>query len=750
MRSHEYQSRPGAVRRRVAWTGALLIAGLAVDPAWAQGRRDADPSRPEDPIPLEELVVTASGFEQSRINAPASVTVLTRSTISTQRNTSLAELLANVEGIDVGDRVGKTGGLNIQLRGMPSDYTLILIDGRRQNPPGNVTPNGFHDTSSGFLPPLSMIERVEVIRGPMSTLYGSDAMGGVINIITRRVGDRWRGSVGVDATLQEESGFGNMYSGNLAINGPVVPGRVGLSLRGSVFHRQRSELKPTGEVGEGVEISRRGPSPVEGDIYTLGARLTFTPTRGHDIWLEVDRARQAYDNSEGQLGTLDRPDADPPQIAGYGPKLRFHRDQAALVHHWRFGSGTLQSSLSWNTTETLGRTIPEGTPGGPPGSGAPNKPAGAPRTLEATNVIFDTKLVRSLGRHMVTVGGQYWDAEMVDGVALEPFTFTQWALFLEDEWSLTNALALTLGVRRDDHSTFGGHVSPRAYLVWHATPNVALKGGISRGYKAPRVEQLVDGIIGFRGQGTIAVIGTPSLKPETSTSTEVGVHYTTAGGLGASLTLFNNQFDDKIAEGTPVPNCTYALAPNRPGCVDYGYFPEQESFAQSVNVDEAVTRGVEATATVPFGGIWSLSGNYTYTWSEQRSGENRGMPLTNTPRHMINASLRVRPSDRLSGWLRGEYRSKRARRTTNDPDPAYEALGDYKAYSLFHLGGSYDLGRGVTLNATIYNLLNTDFLRFAAYPVEPTPRNPSGIAYTSVYANHQEGRRLWVSLSYEF
>ena len=108
-----------------------------------------------------------------------------------------------MEGVDVGGTAGKTGGLNVSIRGMPSDYTLVLLDGRRQNAPGNVTPNGFGETSTSFLPPLSAIERIEVVRGPMSTLYGSDAMGGVINVITRKVGDRWVGTATADATIAE-------------------------------------------------------------------------------------------------------------------------------------------------------------------------------------------------------------------------------------------------------------------------------------------------------------------------------------------------------------------------------------------------------------------------------------------------------------------------------------------------------------------------------------------------------------------
>lgn len=739
----------GPLRRGVALAVLLGATFLVVAPR-AVAQAAPQTYEEEKPYELQEVVVTASGFEQRRVNAPASITVLPAATIRAQRNTNLAELLVGVEGIDVGDTAGKTGGLNISLRGMPSEYTLILIDGRRQNAAGSVTPNGFGETSTSFLPPVSAIERVEIIRGPMATLYGSDAMGGVINIITRRSGGRWSGSVSSDATVQENSGFGNSYSGNATLNGPIIANRLSAMLRGSLLHRRPSELSPTGEFGEATVISRRGPSPVGADAYTVGGRLTLDPAEGHEVWLEFDRSQQVYDNSEGQLGNLDNPDGTPPVFAGYGPEQRFHRDQAVLAHSWRLRSGQLSSSLMRNTTETIGRTLPAGTPGGPPGSGAPNKPAGAPRQLETTNDVFDVKLLQVLSRHALTVGGQYWSAGMIDGVALDPFSFRQWSLFAEDEWRFASSLALTLGIRRDNHSAFGGQFSPRAYLVWNVDPAWTLKGGVSRGYRTPRVEQLVDGIIGFTAQGRTATIGTPSLRPETSTTTEVGLYYTGPSRLEGSVTVFNNTFTDKITRGTPVPNCTFALAPNLPGCLDYGYFPTQENFAQSVNVDEALTRGAEVTGTLPLMEALFLSASYTFTESEQKSGDNAGMPLTNTPRHMVNGSLRGQAGDRMNGWVRGEYRSERARRTTIGADPAYDALGDFRAYTLFHLGGSYDAGRGVTLSATVYNVLNTDFLRYGSYTVAPTQANPSGVVYTSLYNNHQEGRRLWLSTNVNF
>lgn len=155
---------------RIGWQPRLLAlaaaATCASTAAFAQAREST----------MEEVVVSASGFEQELKNAPASISVVTRQELETKNFRDLAEALQGVEGIDVMGGTGKTGGLDISIRGMPSDYTLILIDGRRQNVAGDVTPNGFGAALTSFMPPISAIERIEVIRGPMSTLYGSDAI----------------------------------------------------------------------------------------------------------------------------------------------------------------------------------------------------------------------------------------------------------------------------------------------------------------------------------------------------------------------------------------------------------------------------------------------------------------------------------------------------------------------------------------------------------------------------------------------
>ena len=720
--------------RTTAGACLAMMGGAAYAEAETEDRRRTAPaaisakSAASDANDVEAVVVTASGFEQRVVDAPASVTVIPRLELEQMRATNLAEVLSTVEGVDIGGAVGKTGGLNINIRGMGSDYTLVLIDGRRQNTAGSVTPNGFGETSTSFLPPVAAIERIEVVRGPVSTLYGSDAMGGVVNIITRKIGETWGGSVTLDATFQGDDEFGDLQGGNFYANGPIIRDLLGLAVRGSFVNREASSLTFENTTGAEAPVTGFGRSSTKSELRNVGGRLNLTPHADHDVWLDVDVSTQWYDNSKGQMGTNTT-------AGGYANALEFNREQYVLAHDWRSPFGVIESNLSQAKTETIGRIIPNGVAG-----------AGGARKLESTNTIFDTKLFSQWRNHTFTVGGQYWDAEMVDGVAPGTFEHQQWAVFAEDEWRFADNLALTLGARHDDHSTFGSHFSPRAYLVWNASDNWTVKGGVSQGFKTPRLEQLASGINGFGNQGRLPLLGTPTLKPETSTSTEFGVYYNNLNGFSANATVFNNTFEDKISTGQPVANCSAGLTQAQynagvggpAGCVDVGFFPGFPTFGQSVNIDEAVTRGVETSARLRFAEDWNLGVNYTYTDSEQKSGASAGMPLTDTPKHMLNANLRWAATDRLTTWLRGEYRSERFR-----SDPAVRQVwGDYKAYSLFHAGGSFQATQNVTINATVYNLLNTDFVKLLPYG--------SPVAYAPEYTNNQEPRRLWISVKEDF
>src|SRR5690606_30302594 len=155
---------------------AVLLAGTALAaPGTPLAQEQADTTV------LEQVVVTAAGFEQSVKNAPASITVVTREELEKGSFRDLTDALREVQGVAV---TGVANEKDIYIRGLPGSYTLILVDGKRQST-RDARPNGSAGYEQSFIPPLSAIERIEVVKGPMSSLYGSDAMGGVINIITR-------------------------------------------------------------------------------------------------------------------------------------------------------------------------------------------------------------------------------------------------------------------------------------------------------------------------------------------------------------------------------------------------------------------------------------------------------------------------------------------------------------------------------------------------------------------------------------
>ncbi|MCE8034891.1 TonB-dependent receptor [Billgrantia tianxiuensis] len=723
---------------------ALVVAIASAPIAFA--------AQAEDAKRLDSIVVTAAGFEQALNDAPASISVIPREELERKRYSNIAEAIADVPGVDVRSGMGKTGGLNVSIRGMPSNYTLILIDGRRQNASGDVTPNGFGETATSFMPPLSAIERIEVIRGPMSTLYGSDAMGGVINVITRPVSDTWAGSVTLDTTFQQDRDAGNSQGISFYTSGPLIDDVLGLQLRGRLFDRDASERLIPDSAG-------RDPRATEARIYSLGGRLTLRADDSNSVWLDAERARQSYSNDDCRLGTLDGTnratcEPQPGQFWGYEDELRFNRDQIAIGHTGRFEAGTLESSLTHNTTETLGRTLPAGSA---PEYGYEAQ-GGEPRLLENRDIVFDTKFTMPFDTHMLTMGGQYIDARLEDGAAGDQaFEQQSWALFAEDEWWLRDDLALTLGGRYEHHDAFGGHFSPRGYLVWNTTDHWTLKGGVSRGYKTPTLNQLHDGITGFGNQGQTVTIGSPDLEPEKSTNYELGAIYDNLGGLTVSGTAFYNRFTDRIAEGAEIPNCLHPDG-NVPGCISVGNFSQQTGFTQLLNIDEARTRGIELEARYRFAPAWEVRGGYTYTDTEITSGEEEGMLLTNAPKHKLTASLGWDVTERLNTTLEGEYYSSRERFSDGIPTGGqdlalYEQVGNrLDGYELFHLRTTYRFSDRVRLTGTIYNLLDKDFGKsdsyewqgdtYQAYRYTQTGRSTDGVAL--------DGRSFWLSATYEF
>ncbi|OOG21235.1 outer membrane receptor protein [Thioalkalivibrio denitrificans] len=706
---------------RPALLAAAVAVALSSGPAAAQEARE-----------LSRVVVTAGGFEQELVEAPASISVITREELEQQQVRNLAEALRGIEGVNINTldaRSNKTGNQTISLRGLPSEYTLVLIDGRRQNVPGTVAPNAFVDSASVFFPPIAAIERIEVIRGPMSTLYGADALGGVVNIITRRPGAERGGSAAISSTFQTDPEFGGNTTAEAYGAGPLADDRLALQVYGRVFERAESRVTWEGQNESLTDNRTMGQNPVGANVHTMGSRLTFSPDAVHDFSVGFDLTRQAYNNDRGQLGRIRR-DGDGRLRDGYDTELGFNRDQIYLAHTARLPLGTVESSLTRNVTETTGRTIPEAAV--PPG----DPRLGSSRKLESETTVLDTKLITGMGDHLVSVGAQYIDASLTDGIPDDTFSNSQWGVFVEDEWSMTERFVLTGGLRYDNHDAFGGQTTPRVYGVWSATDTWTFKGGVGRGYRAPFLEQLHDGIVGFGNQGQDPLFGDPDLKPEISTNYEVSAHFHPGPDLTGHVTLFYTELKDKIERPTAASGMT-------------------DTFA---NIGEARIQGVEFAAAWRFAPAWRLSGNYTYTDSEVTSsivqGFEKGDPLFSVPEHMINATLDWQATPALNTFLEAEYRSS-SHRPDSFHEPhlggsaqgASEALGDFKGYTLFNLGARYRFTERVTMTGVIYNLLDKDFNDYRAYPLR---NDPSVTAHSNVYNNLLEPRRLWLSMNVDF
>lgn len=776
---------------RNASIAAIAIATLFAAPAAAE----------EGDAPGNDIVVTATGYEQKITDAPASITVVSEAELRQRPYMTLIDAVRDIEGVDVGETSDKTGQRTISIRGMGSDYTLILIDGRRQNNHGDIYPNSFGGNQFNHIPPLDSIERIEVIRGPASTLYGADALGGVINIITKKVLDRWSGSATFGRSIQEDTDFGDDMTFDANVSGPIVPGIIGMKLRGSYYKRYPSEpdfapvVDPAGVSHvRGLGFGGGGKT-VRNSNRSYGGSLTFTPSPDHSFLFDIDYSKQVYDNTPivdpdtgaitYPLGTLDGIDSIwrasggivQPRV-GYTEDQVFDRLNWAVSHHGDWGFARSFVSFAHIKTNNKGRTMPFSVAerlllqqmysGTGPYAGIPTAERRALaertflprplRTLESAQSTLDVRIdipVDNLaGRHNFVIGGQYIDGTLDDGVfgleaAVGGIDAVQdhrlWSLFAEDNWTIFDGFSLTGGIRYDNHNLFGGHVSPRLYANYAITPTLTVKGGVSTGYKTPKTTDLYDGIRGFGGQGTSPFIGNPDLKPETSVNSEIALYWNPTAASGINVTLFHNKFKDKI-DTTLVRPCavTNFVRP----CANLGDYWAVLGLGSSIsipfNIDKARIKGAEVAGRYEvFTGL-SIRANYTYTDSKQLTGTSAGQPLTQSARHMANATLDWQPLDGVSAQLSAEHRSRRYRGIATNGDHLY-----YKSYTVLNFGAQYRLNDHLTISGRVNNLLNQDF---RAYDVDFG--DPVNGAYTPTYIDHynnkDKARSYWFSVSARF
>ena len=560
------------------------LAALAVAAAGAAGAAELEQS----------VVVTATRHAMLETAAPAAMSVVTRRQIEDRGADNLLEALRGEAGVSLQGRA--IGGRKVlSLRGMDSKHTLFLVDGRRVGASDGVI--GHSDFQYDWIA-VEDIERIEVARGPLSVLYGSEAMGGVVNVITRQSGEQWQLGATVEGAVAEGQRGGDGQRLALRGDGPLGGGlllRVGaaatrLDALASATDARLSEQEGRDKDDFWLGLGWRGASGQRVDFEhragrearSAGARERSGRRRYHETFNDIERALTSLGWETEWAATGELP-------AG-SSQLRVHRARVEVENR-----------------RTEGVTV------------------NPPQQIEDRVLEGQTRL--RLGAHGLTGGFEARHESLMDpglpgGESVSPSR----ALFVQDELAVARAFKLTLGLRHDRYPLFGSEWSPRVYGVWHASDAWTVKGGYSHGFKAPNLKQIVPG---GRAEGPNVFLGNPGLQPERSDAIELGAAYA-AGPTQAQVVLFDQRVEALI-------EVRLVTAGAVPGTGTYTY--ENRALAR--------VRGAEFALAQSLGA--GFTGQLSYTYLDARTDS--GQRLDKRPRH----SATVRLDWQGGPWRAGGY-----------------------------------------------------------------------------------------------
>lgn len=652
----------------------LALAVVGAMSSFAIASETVETAKEKEATQLQTIVVSATGYEQDVSKAPASITVISREELDKREYNDITDVLRSVPGVVI---TGENASQTVSIRGMSSNYTLFLVDGKRQYSK-DVNPNGDdYGMEKNILPPVASIERIEIIRGPASTLYGSDAMGGVINIITKKVTDVWTGNVELGTTIQDKNNSGDIRNGSVYLAGPIIQDKVGLQLGLNRLERKEDSYLG-GFTGHTTE--------------SLNSRLTYVLNDQHDLAVEANFFTQESEATAGKTVA----------VTGTDSASRNIRSVYALTHNGRYTDNL--DSKSYIQYENSKNPDRENTVVGTKG-------------IDLETWTANTQWNWLLGNHTLAFGGYYKDESLLDRatnrnpLVPEFDELTRWsaAAFLEDTWSLTDRFNLTLGTRYDHDELYQGNISPRIYGVYNFTDQFTVKGGVSTGYKQPDIRSVTDGFYSVTGgsgspttTGRGIIKANPDLEPESTVTSELGFYWNN-DYVNTSITGYLTQFKDRIEE---IRECdstgnadynrndvsTWKCSENG---IPFAFISTRE------NIGKAELRGVEVTFDAKLAEYTTLTANYTFTDTEIKSGQFKGQPLNGMPEHVFNVTVDHDLTDALNIWSRLHVRGKTTpylgRSSMSDPIPGYNFLD---------VGFNYKFAPNLKGKFGVYNVLD--------------------------------------------
>ncbi len=624
----------------------------------------------------EHLVVSAAQVDLPLSRVPDSTTVLSREMLEARQQFSATQALRSVPGLTVQQTGGPGAQTSLFLRGGESDYTLVLIDGIRANAFG-----GGIDLSQV---PLADVERIEVVRGPQSALYGGDAIGGVVHIVTRN-----GGAPSAQATV--EGGSRGFLRGGASTTGEI--NRFRWQVGGDWF----GEDGFTGRASNGEAVSNDDSRTAQGAV-TLGWRATG----GADV--------------QGTLRYVDT-DRGVPGAVGSDPAARFFgvdRTSRNLTERWTGGARYLQPWFGAGSRVRQRTEIDVADLDLISRSGFPSE--GETRRTHARTQT-DIAWSSTVG----VTGGAEWLAErggstfITANGAATPVERSLLGIFGEARWTPTAPVSLAAGVRteRIHRDFFPGDplaFTPRedfpADTVIAVNPKVSanwLLTGAPGAARSTRVHGAFGTGIRPPDAFELAFTNNSGLKPERSRSADLGIAQTLAGGaLQFDVTGFWNSYDDLI--------------------ISVGNAFSGVSRWSTDNISNARVRGVEASAAWRARTGLSLQAAYTLLDTEILAVD--GSP-TAPPPYSVGDRLLRRPRHQGTldaSWTRGRigtFAQLQWRGETLDAEPAWGPTGglyDNPAYTVANLGGSVQVMRGVSVTARVLNLFDERYEEVLGFP----------------------------------
>jgi len=699
--------------------GNVLLGGNAV---FAEDVQEYD---------LDAMVVTATRTMKQIQEVPASVSVVTAKDIERHNVTTIQEALQYVPGLYMNQ--AKAQDDQIMLRGMDTPNILVLVDGVQINSAYNGAVN-FDQI------PVESIERIEVLRGAASSIYGGRAVAGVINITTKEATDKlngdvvlsygsnntWKKSLQARAKVNDKWSFGVGYE-NSSSDGYRGYYRTAKAKSGTGTY---SANLPVLSDGKTYVYGGRGEKQWKTENYNFNVKYNFNDSQSLKYAFNRSESEKKYVNPFSYVkDAAGNPVYNGTVTTQNGNKITiktkdfFGYDNIDIrnIHSLTYNDekNNLNASFSYAKDQISGFTSPN-SPTDINYTGAGDF-SDHPGELYSLNI---EKAWENVGNHTILVGGNYKQEEMIQ----HRFNLSKWhdrdskineyatdsgkvkntALFVQDEYKMNDKVTMYAGLRYDNYKKGDGHfwkdgaydttskgesyneLSPKLAFDFKADENTNYYVSYGHSFNPGPMYQ----IYRYGGSGMGAVIPNPALDPETSDTFEVGMKQKLSDNTKFGINLYRIETKDKIA---------YTYFYNAAGVCTH---------KQYINYNEEKRRGVEFELNHKFDSNWSAYLNYAWQTGKTSGavipGTNKnqaysGVADYTVPKHLLHSGIEYR-NDKLNVLLDCQYVSERM-----SPDSATGEYGAEDAFFIVNTGLNYKLAKDVTLQFGITNLLDKEF-----------------------------------------